>query len=178
MRKLSLLLIIWLFSQAVVADIFNNQQSAIVRQVEDLSQLSLEDLLNVQITTASRTEENAEDVPASVVVIGRNDIEKYGYRTLSEVLQNIPGIYGIEHYYREGVALGMRGFWSGITNKHIMILVDGIPQRNDYMGTHALPDIAVPVEAIERIEVVRGAMSMMYGSGAFFGPKPQNPIEI
>lgn len=166
---MNVLLICWLFSQSAIADVFGTQKNAAARQIEDLSQLTLEELLNVQITTASRTEENSEDVPASVVVIGRDEIEKYGYRTLTEILQNIPGVYGIEHYYREGVALGMRGFWSGITNKHIMILVDGIPQRNDYMGTHALPDIAVPVEAIERIEVVRGAMSVMYGSGAFFG---------
>lgn len=166
---MNVLLICWLFSQSAIADVFGTQKNAAARQIEDLSQLTLEELLNVQITTASRTEENSEDVPASVVVIGRDEIEKYGYRTLTEILQNIPGVYGIEHYYREGVALGMRGFWSGITNKHIMILVDGIPQRNDYMGTHALPDIAVPVEAIERIEIVRGAMSVMYGSGAFFG---------
>ena len=163
------LLLFWIFPLLAVADVAHQNDNKPKSRVKELIELSIDELLNVTISTASRTEEKSEDVPASVVVIGRDEIEKYGYRTLAEILQSIPGVYGIDHYYREGVALGMRGFWSGITNKHIMILVDGIPQRNDYMGTHALPDIAVPVEAIERIEVVRGAMSVMYGSGAFFG---------
>ena len=167
MRVLAILLLLSLFPPLVTAD--SGNQVIFAGRVRELTDLSIEELLNVRIITASRIEEKSGDVPASVVVVGRSDIEKYGYRTLAEILQNIPGVYGVEHYYREGVALGMRGFWSGITNKHIMILVDGIPQRNDYMGAHALPDIAVPVEAIERIEVVRGAMSVMYGSGAFFG---------
>ena len=92
-----------------------------------------------------------------------------GYRNLAEVLSSIPGLYGIDQYYHEGIAFGIRGFWSNWTNKQLIILVDGIPQINPHRNNYILPHIAVPVEAIERIEVVRGPLSVIYGNGAFFG---------
>ncbi len=134
-----------------------------------LKNLSLEELMLLPVSTAGKTEEKISDIPASVVVITRAEIAQYGYRTLGETLSSIPGLYGIEQYYYEGVALGVRGFWSNWTNKQIIILVDGIPQINPHRNNYILPQIAVPVEAIERIEVVRGPLSVIYGDGAFFG---------
>ena len=67
--------------------------------IEYLRSLSLEQLLEVKITTAGKTEQKAADIPASVVVITRQDIETQGWRTLDEVLQNLPGLYAINQYY-------------------------------------------------------------------------------
>lgn len=136
---------------------------------EYLLALSLEQLLEVKITTAGKIEQKATDIPASVVVITRQDIETQGWRTLDEVLQNLPGLYAINQYYHEGPSLGMRGFWNAWANRQLMILVDGVNQLNEYHGNYTLPAIAVPVMAIEKIEVIRGAMSAIYGSGAAFG---------
>jgi len=144
-------------------------QAAYSGDIDVLMDLALEDLLAVEVSTASKTEEKISDIPASVVVIGRAEIARYGYRNLAEILSSIPGLYGIEQYYYEGMAFGVRGFWSNWTNKQIIILVDGIPQINPHRNNYILPQIAVPVEAIERVEVVRGPLSVIYGDGAFFG---------
>ena len=134
---------------------------------DELFNLSLEELMNVKITTAGRTPEEIRNIPASVVVITRDDIEKYGYQSLVEVLENIPGLYYTNDYFMEN--FGVRGFWTEAALRNVIILVNDIEQT-EYLGSeNRLELINIPVEAIDRIEVVRGPMSVMYGTGAFFG---------
>ncbi len=134
---------------------------------EDIEDFSLEDLLNVEITTASKQAQKISDIPASVVVVTRAEIEKYGYEDLSDVLSNIPGLYMVDDGLNKN--FGVRGFFGNRANRNLSILVNGIPQREDSFSGNFLEHIAMPVEAIDRIEVVRGPMSVIYGSGAFFG---------
>jgi|GEM_PF-2595124 outer membrane cobalamin receptor len=75
------LLLFWIFPLLAVADVAHQNDDKPKSRVKELIALSIDELLNVTIITASRTEEKAEDVPASVVVIGRDEIEKYGYRS-------------------------------------------------------------------------------------------------
>ena len=130
--------------------------------------LSLQELAKVKITSAAKSPESIEEIPASVVLITRQEIESYGYTTLTELLAHIPGLYQIDDY-QEGAKLGLRGFWSGVTNRNIIVLVNGVKQVEDRDQSNPLNKIAVPVESIERIEVVRGPMSVIYGPGALFG---------
>jgi outer membrane receptor protein involved in Fe transport len=144
--------------------------------------MSLEDLLEVKVNSAARIDEKIADIPASVVLITRDEIESYGYSNLAEILANIPGLFMIDDYGEGGANFGVRGFWSGQTNDNMIIMVNGVPHIHDFYSNYALDKIAVPVEAIDRIEVIRGPMSVIYGSGAFFGvvniitdkPKPGN----
>jgi len=137
---------------------------------EDMEGISLGDLLNLEITTAGKKAEKVSEIPASVVIITREDIETYGYSTLAEILENIPGMYVINDYSWDGYhKFGVRGFWNVVANDDIMIYVNGVDQINNVNSNYPLHKIAVPVEAIDRIEVVRGPMSVVYGSGAFFG---------
>lgn len=150
--------------------IFFLLSSFIFAEVEkDLLDMTLEELMNVKITTAARTPEKIGDIPASVVLITRKEIETYGYRTLAEILENIPGLYYIDDYGQEGKNFGVRGFWSGVANDNMIILVNGDSQVDDSQSNYHLSKINVPVEAIERIEVIRGPMSVIYGNGAFYG---------
>jgi outer membrane receptor protein involved in Fe transport len=135
--------------------------------VEDVADMALEDLLNVEITTAGRRAEKIGEVPASVVVVTREDIEKYGYQTLTEILQNIPGLYMLNDYSYN--SFGVRGFWTGDPQRNLIVLVNDVKQREGIFSANLLEQINVPPEAIDRIEVVRGPMSVIYGSGAFFG---------
>ncbi len=139
------------------------------KKTEELFKMSLDEILNVKIKTAGKTDKKISDIPASVVLITREDIESYGYSTLIEVLENIPGLYGINNYEEDGANFGVRGFWSGVPNDNIIIMVNDVHQLNDLHSNYPLSKIAVPVEAIDRIEVVRGPMSVIYGSGAFYG---------
>ncbi len=136
---------------------------------KDLLEMTLEELMNVKITTAARSPEKIGDIPASVVLITRKDIETFGYRTLEEILENIPGLFGINDYGEDGMNFGIRGFWSGVANDNMIIQVNGISQAYNIHFNFPLSKINVPVEAIEKIEVIRGPMSVIYGNGAFYG---------
>lgn len=138
-------------------------------KIDRLFQMSLEELMNVRITTAGKTSQRIADIPASVVLITRDEIETYGYRTLSEILENVPGLYGTNDYSEFGMNFGVRGFWSGVPNDNMIFLVNGMHQVLDFSSNYPMSKIFVPVEAIDRIEVIRGPMSVVYGAGAFYG---------
>lgn len=139
-------------------------------RIQKLYELSLEELLEVTIVTANRTVQEIKDIPASVIVITKDDIENFGYLSLEEILQNIPGLYMIDSYYWVGtVNYGARGFFATGSLGDFKILVNGVSQEESWYDSSPLSKIAVPVEAIDRIEVVRGPMSIIYGSGSFFG---------
>ncbi|MCP5102533.1 MAG: TonB-dependent receptor [bacterium] len=125
--------------------------------------------MKIKITTAARVPEEVRSIPAGVVVITREDIETYGYATLTGILQNIPGLYAVDDYADHGAKFGVRGFWTGVANDNIIILVNGVQQIYDAASSYPLGISPIPVEAIDRIEVVKGPMSVIYGSGAFFG---------
>ena len=137
---------------------------------EQLLNLSLEDLMNVKISTASKRLEKIKDIPAAVSTVTRQDIERYGYTTLAEIIESIPGFYNIYNYTGVSGNFGLRGDWNPRgQNANFVILVNGVNQVKDDTRSNPLDKISVPVEAIDRIEVIRGPMSVMYGNGAFFG---------
>ncbi|MCK5536005.1 MAG: TonB-dependent receptor [Bacteroidales bacterium] len=128
----------------------------LVNDREYLFDLSLDELLNIKVTTAGKIEQSISDIPSSVVVITRADIETMGYKNVMEALGSIPGLFPYKSYLDQ--TLGVRGFLGG-TN--IILLVNNVNQHGVYN--------IVPIEAIDRIEVVRGPKSVMYGTGAFLG---------
>lgn len=136
-----------------------------------LAGLSIEELLEVEVSTHAKQEEKIKDIPASVVVISREEIKKYGYNTLEEILQNVPGLYMVEQYNWSGMTgIGVRGYFAEGSFSNMIVMVNGsLALREGYINQYILSRIGIPVEAIDRIEIVRGPMSVMYGSGAFFG---------
>ena len=138
-----------------------------MKKIEKYFKMDLHQLLMVEITAAGKKKEKIADIPASVMLVTREEIENYGYQTLTEILENIPGLFIIDDYWT--LNTGIRGFWAITPNRNIIILVNGIPYKNELTSSYVLENIIVPVEAIDRIEVVRGPMSVIYGNGAFFG---------
>lgn len=136
----------------------------------NLMNLSLEDLMKIQVETAGKTSQQIADVPASMVVVSRSEIEAYGFHSLEEILQHVTGLFMTDDYYWLGtVNYGVRGFYSSGPFNNMVILVDGVNQMEEYTRGTPLSKVSIPVEAIERIEIVRGPMSVIYGSGAFLG---------
>ncbi|RLC00667.1 MAG: hypothetical protein DRI57_32005 [Deltaproteobacteria bacterium] len=131
--------------------------------------ISLGDLLNLEITTAGKKAEKVSEIPASVVIVTREDIETHGYQTLQEILENVPGFYAIDNMSENDVTFGVRGFWSPYS-KNMVLMINGVSQL-EFVTEFSFPldKACVPVEAIDRIEVVRGPMSVIYGSNAFLG---------
>ncbi len=132
---------------------------------------TIEELMDIEISTAGKKKEKLKEIPASIVVISRKEIETQGYTTLEEILQSVPGLYMIEQYNWSGMSgVGVRGFFAEGSFSNMVVMVNGSTAlREGYINQYILARIGVPIEAIERIEIVRGPMSVMYGNGAFFG---------
>ncbi|MCP4147822.1 MAG: TonB-dependent receptor [bacterium] len=126
--------------------------------------MSVEELLDAEIFTAGKTAEKISEIPASVVIVTRQDIEMYGYQNLTEILENIPGLYVTDDGFAE--SWGVRGFWSTLP-RNVVVLVNNVKQTFDVYSAGLF--VNVPIETIDRLEIVRGPMSVMYGTGAFFG---------
>lgn len=130
--------------------------------------LSLEELLDTNVYSASKYEQKAAEAPSSIVVINSEQIQKYGYRTLLDVLATLPGFYVQGHgSYR---SVGVRGFSPpGESSSRILLLVNGHALNSNIDGSAPL-DTTFPIDMdlIDRIEIVRGPSSSLYGAGAFF----------
>ena len=138
--------------------------------LSDLSRLSIEELMNVEVVYgASRYEQRASEAPASVSIVPAEDILRYGYRTIGEILGSVRGFYTT--YDRNYTYIGVRGFArAGDYNSRILLLVDG-HRWNENIFSQGLIGTEGPidVELIDRVEVIRGPVSSLYGTGAFFG---------
>jgi len=135
----------------------------------DLARLSLEDLLDLEVITASKIARQVSDAPSAVSIVTAEDIKAYGYRTLAEILNSMRGLNIT--YDRAYDFLGGRGFSSpGEYSGRIMLLIDGI-QTNDNVYNQAYFDHSglIDTELIERVEYVSGPGSVAYGNNAFFG---------
>ncbi len=130
--------------------------------------LSLEELLDTKVYSASKYEQKVAEAPSSIVVISAEDIRKYGYRTLMDVLATLPGFYVQGH--GSYTSLGVRGFSPpGDANSRILLLVNG-HALNGNIDDSAPLDYTFPIDMdlIDRIEIVRGPSSSLYGADAFF----------
>lgn len=132
----------------------------------NLLQLPFEDLLDMEIRSAGKRDEQIRDIPASVTILSREEIQRYGWVTFEELLRNVPGFYMLDTIDER--ILGNRGTAGG----GVQLLVNGVPQHRSRQKALTIPEIAylnIPVESIDRIEVVRGPMSVIYGNNAFLG---------
>ncbi|MBN2138974.1 MAG: TonB-dependent receptor [Sedimentisphaerales bacterium] len=137
----------------------------------DYFNMSIEDLMRVNVGTvysASKYGQKVSEAPSSVTVITADDIQKHGYRTFADIMRSIPGFYTT--YDRNYTYLGVRGFGRpGDYNSRILILIDGYrTNENVYGATYIGGAFLLDVDLIERVEIVRGPGSSLYGSSAFF----------
>jgi outer membrane receptor for ferrienterochelin and colicins len=138
----------------------------------DLTEVSLEQLMyefKVQsVYAASRHEQTVSDAPSSVTIIDSDEIKKYGHRSFAEVLQSVRGLYVT--YDRNYSYLGVRGFnRPGDYTSKVLVLVNGHRiNENVFDSVLVGYDFPIDVEIIDRVEVVRGPSSSIYGNSAFF----------
>ncbi len=120
------------------------------------------------IRAASKSLLSVDEAPASITVMTSEEIRSFGYQTLAEALQAVRGFYLTDDRIYSYV--GVRGFTPpGDLNARVLILWDGHPMNDVWAGQgYAGTDLDVDLTEVERIEVVRGPGSALYGTGAFF----------
>jgi len=136
-------------------------------QSTDVMELSPEQLKSVQVYSASMYLQSDREAPSSVTVITADEIRRFGYRTLADALRSVRG-FDVT-YDRNYTYVGVRGFSRpGGYNDQILLLING-HRLNDNVYDQALlgSEFPVDVDLIERIEIVRGPSSSLYGTSAF-----------
>jgi outer membrane receptor for ferrienterochelin and colicins len=145
---------------------------ALSAPAEELADLSLERLMEVRIEKvfgASKYEQKVTQAPAAVTIVTADEIANYGHRTLADVLRSVRGLYvSNDSNYSY---LGSRGFLRpGDYNTRNLVLIDGHRMNdNVYDSVSYGRENMVDVADIDRVEVVRGPSSSIYGSSAFLG---------
>lgn len=137
----------------------------------DLAELPLEALMQMEIQTvygASKFDQKTSEAPSSVTVIQSDEIKRYGYRTLADVLKSVPGFH--VSYDRNYSFVGARGISLGDFNSRILLLVNGHRVNNNITdGAYFDTAFLVDLDLVDRVEIIRGPGSVLYGNNAFFG---------
>ena len=133
----------------------------------DLFELSLSELFEVEITTASNREEQVINAPATVIVVSSADIANRGYESLDEIFVDLPGMEQIYSYGDSSFSNYMRGYRYTIGTPFLM-MIDGVTINNLYFN-QVTQISAFPLSSVERVEIVYGPASVIYGANAFMG---------
>ena len=133
------------------------------------SLMDLEQLMNIEIVVAgSKRAQDSRDVASFVSVVSAAEIREHGYRTLADVLRTLPGFYVSSD--RNYSYIGVRGFSRpGDWNSRVLLLLNGVRTNESlYDLAYIGEEFSVDMDLIDRVEVIRGPSSALYGSNAYF----------
>src|SRR6185312_602513 len=149
------------------APLFLLGQSDSIPTVDSLLQLSLEQLMNIKVVTASGFSQTTAEAPSTITVITAQQIKDRGYEQLEDALRDIPGIDLIHINGYAPTLFYFRGMY-GAENLRALLMIDGIAENN-ILGSNDLAGPAYSLHNIERIEIIWGPVSALYGANAFGG---------
>ena len=153
-----------LLSAAVLIHSGSYAQSDEPYQLQDIS---LEDLLNITVSSASGIEETLRDAPAAMVIITSANIKQRGYTSIDEIILDLPGFDSTVTNGNGGVITYQRGYRTPLTQRTLM-LVNGIVDNHLWYHEATLSK-NYPLSNIDRIEVLYGPVGAVYGPNAFLG---------
>jgi iron complex outermembrane receptor protein len=152
---------------------FSNVFSQNSSDTTDFYLLSLQELMNIPITTASKFEQSIKDAPSTTSLVTRDQILKYGWLSGNEVLNRLPGFNISQDYDRQTVS--SRGIYEGWNNNHMLMLIDGVPMNDNMYGT-AFTWENTPMLFTKSLEIIRGPGSALYGTNATNGVISYNTL--
>jgi len=133
----------------------------------DLSQVSLEDLMNIKVTSVSRTDQKMSQAAAAIFVITEEDIRRSGATSIPDLLRMVPGM-DVSQINASTWAVSARGFNGQFSDK-LLVLIDGRAVYTVLLGGVNWDTQNVPLEDIDRIEVIRGPGATIWGANAVNG---------
>ncbi len=140
---------------------------------DDMSSISLEDLLNIEVTSASKISTKISLAPAVITAYKQEYMDQYGFNVINDLLYTLPGFGPSQDYDRPTVST--RGNFDGWNNNHILHLVDGIPMNDNLYGSAYT--WFTPTFTTKTMEVIRGPGSALYGSNATNGVVQMNTLK-
>ncbi len=137
--------------------------------VSDLFNMSLEGLMDIKIVSATKKAQSIADAPAIVTVITSQQIAERGYSTVAEALECVVGLDIIQDHFQPNV--GVRGINGGMRSysRIVKVMIDGQAVSNRSNSDNYLGASLIPMSAIERIEIIKGPNSALYGADAYLG---------
>lgn len=147
-----------------INDIMNVEM--LPKDADDLYALSFEELMQVDVSSATKSDITIQKAPSVIRVYNQDDFKRMGLHTLNDVLTTIPGIQ--MQQYRAGHQLvWTRGVQQRYNNK-VLLLIDGVPMRDSYYGNFNVDEM-IPLSVIEKVEIINGPGSVLYGANSFSG---------
>jgi len=157
------LVLIGLFLSSLSFKVFADNSKDVTQMVN----MSLEDLMNTRVTSAAGREQNLNDVANAMYVITKEDIERSGARNVADLLYRVPGLQ-VRQMNGSQYAVGIRE--NGAYNtSNILVLIDGAVIFNPLISGVTWEDLPVSLNEIERIEIIRGSPGVLYSSNAVNG---------
>lgn len=135
--------------------------------IDDLFSLSLDEFVNLEVTIATKQVTKLKDSPASLTIITKAEIEKYGYTSLEEALSRVPEVY--THYNGNNFSADFRGFFTNNLERRVLYMLDGVVLNDRFHFGDFYPDVFSDLDNIERIEIIRGPGAALYGNNSVLG---------
>ncbi len=151
----------------LVAPFLLRAQTDSIPGVERLLGLSMEELMNIKVVTASGYLQTTSEAPSTITVITERQIAERGYEQLEDALRDIPGIDMIHINGYAPTLIYFRGMY-GAENLRALLMIDGIVENN-ILGSNDMAGPAYSLHNVERIEIIWGPVSALYGASAFGG---------
>lgn len=145
-----------------------------VDRPRDLAEMSLEDLMQVEVSVASRHSENLLEVPAAVYVLTGEELRRQGVTNVQEALRMVPGFH-VAQWRTQGWDVASRGFTGGLSalnqsfTNQLLLMVDGVSLYSPVMAGIWWPLLDIPITDIDRIEIIRGPAGTLWGTNALNG---------
>jgi iron complex outermembrane receptor protein len=138
-------------------------------EADGFEDLDLVKLLNVEVSTATKTAESLDEAPAVITVVTQADIQRWGFQSVAEVLNHTVGLYLIDDHILPNV--GVRGMSGGLGAESgvVKVMIDGASVAYRSSSGNWLGVELIPLGSIAQIEIIRGPASALYGADAFLG---------
>lgn len=152
---------------SVNVSLFAEENNKTLR-ANDLFQMSLEELMNIEVISATGTKQSIKDAPSMMTVINAKQIRERGYQSIAEAVRTVPGLsLWVDNLISSISIRGSNSFQGW--NQNLKIMIDGQPVSFRVANWNFIDEEMIPIQCVKRIEIIKGPASVLYGANAYLG---------